>query len=438
MIKSKVKEKKGCARILSVEVPYEEVVRVLDETTSEVLKVANIPGYRAGKAPKDLIKAHHGDKIKDEALKKLISDSYQELLSSMELTPISLPEVTDLKFHEEKPLTFDIKFEVKPQIKLKELSAISLTKKVYSIKDNDVEDRLNRIRESNAQFVSVSDRAIENLDYIIADVECMVDGKSEEKAQNIWLYVDKDGEDDIAKSLIGLKAGDETKANKKIGPDHPKENLREKDAEFIINIKEIKKKVLPELNEDFLKVMGQFKSIDELKERIKESIKLEYERLQVSDMKNQIVDAIDKSYDLNLPDSLVGKEQQRIKEQLRKKLLSNNIKEELINEKLTKVESQIEKDAIKNVKVYLILNEMADSYSIEVGKEELDKVIESIAASQRQSVTQFRDYLSKNDLYEDLKLQIRQDKIFDLILSKATTKEKNINSLNEINTSQAA
>lgn len=405
--------------VLSVEVPREQVSKVLDETLTDMSKYVSVPGFRTGKAPKDMVMARFGDRIKDEVLKKLISDSYEELLEQTKLIPVSLPEVYSLEFYTEKPLKFDIKLEVKPEIKLKEFSLLKIKKKKYVVKDSDVENRLIYLRDSNAEFINTEDGPVQNLDYVIADVEVFVDGVSKEKAQNIWFAVKEDSEDDIAKSLIGLKRDESKRLSRKLPENYPKEELRLKDAEFVITVKEIKNKILPELNDAFAKLFGSFNSLDELRSSLRTSLEMEYEKLQQEDAKAQVMDALNTLYDFCVPISLANREKERIKEQLKHRLRMSNVKEELLNEKIGKIESSISEDAKKNVKVYLILNEIADAYAITASEEELDKRVEALAHSAKQDKAIFRDYLEKNSLMDDIRLQIRQDKTFSFILSKA-------------------
>ncbi|MBM3254409.1 MAG: trigger factor [Candidatus Omnitrophica bacterium] len=433
MIKTTVKEKEGCVRILSVEVPREQVSRVLDETLIAMSKYASVPGFRLGKAPKDLVMAHYGERIKDEALKRLISDSYQEVLDTAQLVPVSVPEVYELEFFDEKPLRFNIKLEVKPDIKLKEFFQIKIKRKKYTIKESDVEERLNYLRESNAEFVSVEDRSIQNSDYVIADVECFVDGISKEKTQNIWLAIKEDSQDEIAKALLGSKRDEIKRIIQKLPDNYPKEDLRSKEAEFVITIKEIKKKILPELDDEFAKLVGNFNSLDELRTGLKQSLKVEYMKLELEDVKAQAIDALNNLYDFCVPASFVTREAERIKDQLRHKLLESNVKEELLNEKIAKIEPSIKEDATKNVKVYLILNEIADTHSIGVNEEELAKRVEVLATVAKQDAAGFRDYLIKNGLLDDIKLQIRQDKVLDFILSKAEVIEEEVVVLTDSN-----
>ncbi|MFH0838988.1 MAG: trigger factor [Candidatus Omnitrophota bacterium] len=432
MIHTKVKEEEGCLRVVNVEVPTEEVAKIIDSTLLEMLKYASVPGFRAGKAPKDLVMAHYGDKVRDEALKRIVSNSYQEMIDSMKLVPVSAPEVYDLEFHEEKPLTYNVKVEIKPEIKLKDFSSIKIEKKKYAVQDSDVEERLNYLRETNAEFVSVEDRSVQDTDYVIADVECFIDGISKEKAQNIWLVAKENTKDEISKSLIGCARQVVTKVVKKLPNDYPKEDMRLKDAEFSITVKEIKKKNLAPLDNEFARLIGNFESLDALKAHLRKLLEAEYQRMQAVDMRTQIIDALDGAYDFSIPSSLIAREIERIKHELEHRLSESNVKKELLDEKMAKVEPSIKKDAQKNVKVHLILNEISDKYSIEASEAEADKRIEIMALSTKQDVVALRDHIMKNDLLDDIKLTIRQEKVFDFIISKAQIEEKEIDTKSKV------
>src|SRR3989344_1785976 len=193
-MRTKAKAIEECATLFEIAIPKETIAKAFEEVYEEISKVANIPGFRAGKAPRDLVKKHYSQNAKEEVLKRMIPHAYKHALEEHKIAPIGLPEISDVVFAEDEELSFKAKVDTRPKFKLKEYKGIKIDKKKISINDEDVEKTLASLREINAKYVPPQDdRPVAMGDYLICDMECFVDSKpAHKKRENIWLVVEKD------------------------------------------------------------------------------------------------------------------------------------------------------------------------------------------------------------------------------------------------------
>jgi len=188
-VKIKVEDIKGSQKLIKIEVEPQRVEEALDEVYSSIKKSARIPGYRPGKAPLDLLKAHYDSKANEEAVNSLIWDCYRVAIIERDIRPAGYPIVMDVDFAKGKPLSFSVKVDVNPEFRLKQYKAIRVNAKPYDVTDDDVEKAINQLRESMAEYKNIDPRPIKIGDYIVCFYECFEDGKLVDKKDKLWLYI---------------------------------------------------------------------------------------------------------------------------------------------------------------------------------------------------------------------------------------------------------
>ena len=189
-MKSDMKVINGCQRQLKLEASVEEILTKYDKVYGQLQKVAQVPGFRLGKAPRHILEQHFSDKAKEEVLSQLITKSYQKAVEQNSLEPVTYPEISDIKFEKNKPLYFTAKVDVKPEIKLKNYKGIKVKKKKIDITPEEINKALSSIRE-NLSVISpvLEDRELREGDFILADIECFVDGVCIDKRQDTLLFL---------------------------------------------------------------------------------------------------------------------------------------------------------------------------------------------------------------------------------------------------------
>ena len=267
-LKVSVTEEKAWRRILEIELSQEKVDEEFDVVYDKYRNHSKIPGFRKGKAPMDLVKLRFKDIVAKEILESLVPKAYEDAVKEANLSPISLPVVKHIEFQQGMPLKFKAEIDVKPEIELKEYKGIELVKKRREITEEDVNRSLNYLREDFAELHPV-EREAKFYDHLIVDLVKNQEGK-DEKLENQDLFLDPHNMiKEFQDALISAKAGDEKEIEVNYHPDFHNKKLAGKNVKYTIKVKQIKEKILPEINDDLAKMAGGYKDLAELKAKIK-------------------------------------------------------------------------------------------------------------------------------------------------------------------------
>ena len=274
-MKAKIRSVEECTSLLEIDVPSTDIEKAFDEVYAEMTKYANIPGFRVGKAPKELVRQHYGKSAKEEVLKRLVPEAYRSAVLEHNITPIGMPEISDVNFEGEGKLSFKAKVSTRPVFKLKNYKGIKVEKSPATVCDDDINKMLENLREANAKYVSVEDRPVQMGDYVVSDMDCSVNGKPVHKRrENLWLLLEKDSlVPGLAEKMVGMNKGDERDIETTVPEKYPDKTVAGKFAKYHIKAKEIKKRELPELNDEFAKIFAK-SNMDELKRRSLKSLRL--------------------------------------------------------------------------------------------------------------------------------------------------------------------
>jgi trigger factor len=422
-MKYKIRQSGKAQKVVDIYISKELVAEELNKTYREICKNASIAGFRVGKAPMELIKKRYKKEAQDEAMKNLVADSFKKAIRESDIDMLGFPEISDLQFDEEKGMSYKATINTRPEIKLKGYKGLKLTKVPAQggkreIKESDIDSEINIIREINAKFVTKDDTAAFG-DYIICDVECTVLDQPAEKKENVWLYV---GDDTFipGKPLEGLKVNDEKDVEKVLPKDYSKRELAEKKANFHIKVKEVKKKILPELNDEFLAMAGNFRSMAELRETIRQSIKKRNERAERIDLETQALKLLDDTAVFDIPQFMVDRHLQTLVNEAKERLTrEGQYSEDEIKSMEENFREKLKAEAIRQVRAYFILDEIAKLEDMKTDDKEIENTFNMIASSTGRSLDEVRKYYKEKDLIEDVKEEIKQKKVLDFLIKNA-------------------
>lgn len=419
-MKFKVKKLQQCKRIFEIEVSKEEVEQKLKEVYEDIRKTAQIPGFRVGKAPEELLRKHYQKTAREEVLKRLIPGAYQKALKESELVPIGLPEISDVKMELEDMLTFAAAFEIKPTIGLKNYKGIKIKKNLKKISDEDVEKVLKYLQEVNAEFSNVEDRGVAIGDYIICDIEAVIDSKPQEQKKNIWFFVDdKFKIKGFCDQLIGTKAGDTKDLGVTLPEDYPVKEFSNKKAVFKVKISQIKVKKLREINDDFAKHLGKFQDLSELKSGVRKDLEASAQQDAKYDMENQLLEQLVKDSTFDIPNSLVEAQTKRLLEHAKHDLKHKGFTDEQISSKEKELLENLKKDAARQVRIYFILDEVANKEDVKVTQPEIEKGISDFAQRSHKNPQEVKEYLQEKDIFDDFVAELREEKTIEFLLQNA-------------------
>ncbi len=423
-MKKKIKHIEECRKAFEIEVPSTEVKKRLDECYQKLSKTAAVPGFRAGKAPRDLLEKHYGERATQEVVEELIANSYQQALEESDFIPLGMPQITDIKLDEAKILSFNAEFNIRPKIELKNYKGLKLNKKKIEVKEEDIEKSIKALQESNAKFVDAQNRPTRIGDYIVCDSEIFVEGKSiAKKRENIWMPVEeKSLIPNVSKALTGANIGDEKEIETVLPQEFPNKEYADKKAVVRIKVKEIKEKVLPQIDDGFTKDLG-YNDLAQLRASIKAVLENQVERQIRQDLENQALERLLEGSGFNIPSSLINKQLAYLVEEEKDRLLKQGLKEVDFKKKEQELRAQLQPRAEKQVRTFFILDEIASKEGIDASEDELSEALEAIAKQYGQSREKIEKYYKDNDLIGELRLDIKHSKILDLLIKEAKVEE---------------
>ena len=423
-MKVKVKESAKCQKTLEIEVPKEVIQEEFIQCYKEIRKTAQIPGFRKGKAPREVLEQHFSDKANDKVLTNVVNGAYHEAIKKENIQSVSMPDISDVNFKKDENLTFKAKVDIRPKITLKDYKGIKVKKEKINITEVDINKVIGYLQDRYAQFLSVEEkRGVKIGDYIICDYSYEVEGKQIDKKEHSWLWVDEEmflpG---LSKKIEGIKAGE----NKKFDVNLPKKfhlaELAGKNAKFDITVKEIKDKKLPELNDEFVKKIGK-NSMEELKLQIKDDLSREKETRNKQAAKAQVIGHLVKVMPIDVPQALVDKREHALKETSVERLKQQGLNDVQVEDELKKMKDLFKDEALKQVRSFFLLEDIAGKENIEVSESEMSERIELMARMYNQKKEEMLKYLQKNKMLESIHWDVWEEKIIGFLIDNAVIEE---------------
>lgn len=428
----KVKEVKseGLSREYNITVSAKDFDAEVEKKLNKIAKTVSMAGFRAGKVPFAMVKQKYQGNAMSEALDDILRDGVNNLLKEKNLRPVFTPDVDLKKFEEGKDIEFTVSMEIMPEIELKDFASIKVEKLVADVPAEEVEKALNYMVESHRDSVKVDeDRATVKGDIAVIDFVGSIDGV-EFKGGKGEAYPLEIGSNSFIpgyeEQLIGKKVGDVVNVKATFPENYHAKDLAGKEALFVTTIKEIREIKKAEINDEFAKSMGK-KSLDELKEEIKNHIAKDYENASKMKMKRSLLDALDKAYKFDVPQKLVDMEYDSIVKQYEAAKKNNQLDEDEKNKKEEDLLKEYKNIAVRRVKLGLLLAEVGNKEKVSVTQEDINKAIMNEAQRypmQAQAIFDF--YLKNKEAIERLRTQVYEEKVIDFVLSKAETKEKKV------------
>jgi len=414
-------------RKLSIEIPAAAATAEFDRVARDFKKHANLPGFRRGKAPLQLIKRRFEADIRGEVLQKLVPESYEQAIKSRDLQPLGQPNLENLVAREGEPLVFDALIEVKPEITLPKYKGLSVKVESPAVEDADVEKELEQLRERNAQLVSVGDRPAKAGDFVTVSLKGEYrdedpQGAASEPISEEGVVVQL-GEEQTHKAfneaLMGVKEGDEKGFDVDYAEDYPEKKLAGRKLRFSAQVTEIKCKELPELNDEFAKDLREYETIEELRGKIREALEEAGARNHENELRKALVAKINESVDFEIPDVLV---EERMNDRLRDlaaNVVSQGIDPSRSNIDWRKLREDMKPDVLDEVRTRMVLEEIAEREGVEVSKQDLDEEMDRMADSMRQPREKVTQYFLQENRLEGLRADILRQKALGIIRETA-------------------
>ena len=422
-MKANVEEISSIKKKVSIEISEDQVNKEVESFYKDLGKKAKIKGFRPGKVPRDILERYFKDYVKAEVIQKLIEETYPQALSETDLHPVSPPVIDPGGFEDGKPFQYSAMIEVKPDIQLEEYTGLKIEGKKEEVKDEEVEERLKALQNLHANLKTISEaRPIQTGDYVIVDYEARLGGKPLEGGKAIDFTVEVGSGQFIPafeEKLIGLKPEEEKEIEVSFPEDYGYQKWAGKTISFHVKIKEIKEKILPPLDDEFAKDLGDYSSFEELKVKLKGEIEKEKELALERQLKDQVVDQLLEINPFDVPESLVGEQAKAMVSDTKLRLAAQGVALKKIGVSEEKLQEDYKAMAQKQVRTFLILEKIAGAEGIAVTDEEADDRLREMSERMHQKFDVVKRYYEKNGLLPEVKAGIIRDKTLNFLLEKA-------------------
>jgi len=412
-----------CRREVSIEIPAEQVDAQFSKTLKSYRKQARIPGFRAGKVPESLIRKRFAEQLQRDVVEALLPQVFRSEIEKQGLAPVSQPQIVDLQFHEGQPLRFKAEFEVMPEFSIAGYDTVTVEAPDTSLSDDEVEKALAELRESRYTMEPLPD------DHPLADgdfaqitfqgflmdgepAEAGVERKPELNGRNTMIELGgKDTVEAFTEALRGATPGQQLTLEVDYPAEFAEKRLAGKSVKYEIEVNAAKQKVVPELNDDLVKELGEYENVEAFKAAFREHLAARKKRQLEGEAREKLIRALTEKFTFPVPESMV---QQQIDARLERGLralaqqgMSGDDMRKLDFERLR--EGQRE-GATHEVRAALVMDKVADAEKVEVEDSELDRELEMASLETREPVEAIRKRLTDDGTLAKIREQIRREK----------------------------
>lgn len=411
----------GCKHSIEVTIPAEAVAAEIEKVTENLRAKAHIQGFRPGKAPSSIIRSRFAQDIRQEALENLVPRFLEQACERENLRVVSRPSIKDLHFHEGEAVHFKAEFEVAPEFELKEVRGLKVAYAEPAVTDAEVEERLHQLRESRAEFVNLDPRPAADGDHCLVSLETIAGVEGEPLRQDdINIEIGgKDTFEGFSQALLGAVPGDVREAEVAYPENYGVDRLAGRTVRFRITLKQIRRKELPELNDEFARDLGDFQSIDEVREEIRKAIFREKDYEAQVKAKNDLVDQLVAIHDFPVPEAYIDDRIENMLDGQIRSLQSQGVDTSKIRIDWQKLRQNQYEQAKHDVKAALLLGKVASSEHIHASEEEIDQELQRIARQRREPVAAVRLKLEKEGGIQNIVNRIITDKTLKFLFDHA-------------------
>lgn len=415
--------------VLTVEVEAEQVDVALDKAFKKVSTKVTVPGFRKGKVPRSLFEARYGvESLYQDALDILLPDAYVEAVQETGIVPVDRPEVDVEQMAKGQALKFTAKVIVKPEVELGDYKGIEVPAQTSEVTAEDIETELKQLQQRHAELVAVEEGAAENGDMTVIDFEGFVDGVPFEggKAEKYSLELGTNSfipgfEDQV----VGLAIGGDKEIEVTFPEDYHSEDLKGKQAVFKVKLHEIKRKNLPELDDEFAKDVSEFETLEEFKQDIEKRLKDRKEQDNRREKENLVVEKASEAATVEIPEAMIASEVDQMFQEFANRLQTQGMNLDLYyqfsgqNEEVLK--GQMQGDAEKRVRNNLVLEAIAKAENIEVNDTEVDEEVQKMADMYKRTTDEIRSILQANGSLDSIKNDLTVRKTVDFLVDNSKT-----------------
>jgi trigger factor len=421
-----------CKKLLRVEVELEKVQAAFEEVTKSFQRDARLPGFRPGKAPKDMVAKRYEAEILDEAKKKVISEAYRAAVYEQKLQVVTQPDIEEIQFSKDQPTQFAATIETAPEFELPDYKGLTVKRQIGSVTDEDVARAIDMLREQRAEYPVVA-RELNTGDVAVVNYTGTCEGKpltdfnptakglTEKKA--FWVRAEPNSFiPGFSEQILGMKAGEKRSINIDFPADFVVSQVGGKKGIYEVELVEVREKKAPEANDEFAKALGA-ESFEKLREGVRADLQNELNSKQTRDMRNQVVKALLDKIQCDLPDSLVVEETRSIIYNIVSENQRRGVPKEAMDAQKDAIYNNANATAKERVKAMFLMHRIAEKEGTRVEQLELANRLQAMADQYNMPFKKLVDQLEKSNNLQSVHEQVLTDKVIDLLLLNAKVED---------------
>jgi trigger factor len=429
-----------CKKLVRVEVEIQKVDETFDKVSKEFQRKAKLPGFRPGKAPREIVQRNFSKDIEDEARHRLLNESYRQAIEEQKLEIVGSPDIEEIQFGRSQPYMFAATVETAPEFELPEYKGIPLKKETASVTDEDVARALESLRQPAVTFNNVQ-RPLQTGDIAVVNYKGTCDGKplteiaptakGLTERQNFWVEIGSGSFiPGFADQLMGANAGEKRTVNVDFPADFVSKDLAGKKGVYEVEIVEVKERSLPPIDEEFAKKLGA-ESLEKLKEGVRHDLQNELNHKQERSLRSQIIRSLLNRVNFDLPESVVARETRNVVYDLVQDNAKRGVPRQVIEEQKDHIYTAAAQGAKERVKVHFLLQKIAEKEDIKVSQEEVTQRVIALARMYQIPTDKFIQDLKKRNGLIEIFDQVQNEKVMDLLQKSATVEEVPAGSLSQ-------
>lgn len=414
---------------LTFEVSAEDFEKAINQAYKKNASKFNIPGYRKGKAPRKIVEKYYTAAIfYDDAINAVLPAAYESALEESGVDAVARPEIDVEEIKQGEPVVFTALVTTKPEVKLGDYKGIEVDKLDYTVTDEDVDKDIEATQKKNARLITIDDRAIENEDIAVIDFEGFCDGvafdggKGEDYELEIGSGTFIPG---FEEQLVGAKTDDDVEVKVTFPEEYHADNLAGKDAVFKVKVKEIKKRELPELDDDFASEVSDFDTMAEFKADVRKKLEEAAENKAKTDTENAIIDKVIENAEFDIPDAMKESQIDNIVRDFAQRLAYQGMSLDMYMQYTGQTEetfrAQFGAQAEKQISGSLVLEAIQKAEGIEAGPEEVELHLVDMSKKYNMELDKLKEALSDVEK-ENIKKELELQKTIDMIVNNASVK----------------
>ena len=419
-MKVDIEELGACKRRLQVEETPEIVQEAWERAFSRVQRQARLPGFRKGKVPRSMIKLHFSDDVRQEVAKQLIPEVYRQALAETQLQPIEEPDLQEVTLEESAPLKFSAVVEIKPVIELGRYTGLAVQHTPKPFAETEVDDALAQLQDQHAEY-RVVERPADLRDLVIMDYTLTPEGMPPRTQTGASVVIGSGSVlPEIDEALIGLAPGGIRQTRVRFPDNHPDEALRGKAADAEVRVSEVKEKVLPALDDDFARGLGEYETLEALRADVRGGLTRRREQENRRALEMATLEAALAAHSFEVPEGLVlrqvGHQIEHVKEQMRRQ----GVDPDRLPWDYQKILDDTRPAAEQAVKRALLIEAIAQKEGLAPTDADVDAEVERIAHAGQRPAAAVRAMLEQNGGLERLRNSLGEKRTLDFLIDRAT------------------